>query len=686
MTGDVLSADATKVDEATTSAAGTVTLADAAAITAGTVGRIPDAAQLKGQIDARAAKANPEFTGVVTLPAGTAANPSLTFTGDVDTGLFQAAANTIGLVAGGTSALEASPTGVKVAGTLTAGGLTYPAVKGTSGQVLSSNGAGKVEWVDAATGGTTYTLPQATPLAIGGVKVADAAAITLGAAGYVVDAAQMKTADEAFVQKAGDKMTGALSIHSSALAADGLLSVVADGNPAVIAPVAYSNNATGSPNVRFRRARGTLAAPAILQVGDAVGFMTYQSVDTTGAWKTAAQIRVDCIQQVAAGNTFIPASMTFFVANATGNISVMVLTAAGATFKTVTADTLTATGPDGVKTGNLTATGVVQTVALNVDSAATFKGRVIHNATEVVGYNLSLTSLSATAATTGIVVNVMPVVSATSCGVRISNQGKGTGTNIGMEIEGLPAGPNNYSFFDNSPAQNYFKGNVGINFLAPTANLEVSGTTKLRGTLEVTGNITSAGTAHSFAAKSIPASAIDGGLSIPNKTPASQTAPGAAGEFAWDSNYLYGCIAANQWRRLPWLDWGGAGAAGAGVTDPSLPVMSGASFGPSLTQTGFPGGEGRILMTLGGQPLAPVVVTGIKVQYRTVGGSWVDANVHGYYDGNTLVGGIMHGTVTSALILGPVKGTPYITRMAWVSSTGIGPWSIEYPAVTPTAS
>jgi hypothetical protein len=101
-------------------------------------------------------------------------------------------------------------------------------------------------------------------------------------------------------------------------------------------------------------------------------------------------------------------------------------------------------------------------------------------------------------------------------------------------------------------------GQVGINFLNPTHALEVGGDSALRGTLDVTGNITSTGTAHNFAAKSIPASAINGlpaAFSIPQKTPASQTATGTAGEFAYDAQYLYGCVAANDWRRIPWQQW-----------------------------------------------------------------------------------------------------------------------------------
>jgi len=41
---------------------------------------------------------------------------------------------------------ETTSTGVTVTGALTAGGLTYPTTNGTSGQVLTSNGAGSVTW------------------------------------------------------------------------------------------------------------------------------------------------------------------------------------------------------------------------------------------------------------------------------------------------------------------------------------------------------------------------------------------------------------------------------------------------------------------------------------------------------------------------------------------------------------
>jgi hypothetical protein len=35
-----------------------------------------------------------------------------------------------------------------------------------------------------------------------------------------------------------------------------------------------------------------------------------------------------------------------------------------------------------------------------------------------------------------------------------------------------------------------------------------------------------------------------------SQTPASSSASGAAGEIAWDSNYIYVCVATNSWKRV----------------------------------------------------------------------------------------------------------------------------------------
>ena len=59
--------------------------------------------------------------------------------------------------------LTTTSTGVTVTGALTAGGLTYPTTNGTSGQVLSSDGAGSVTWTTPA--GARSTVPVTVNIA-----------------------------------------------------------------------------------------------------------------------------------------------------------------------------------------------------------------------------------------------------------------------------------------------------------------------------------------------------------------------------------------------------------------------------------------------------------------------------------------------------------------------------------------
>jgi hypothetical protein len=71
---------------------------------------------------------------------------------------------------------------------------------------------------------------------------------------------------------------------------------------------------------------------------------------------------------------------------------------------------------------------------------------------------------------------------------------------------------------------------VGINWTTPTHQLEVGGDAIVRGPLEVTGNITTAGTAHSFAAGSIPTSALGGAFGA--LTASTVSATGGRSNFA----------------------------------------------------------------------------------------------------------------------------------------------------------
>lgn len=73
-----------------------------------------DAAACRATLGA-AASANPTFTGVAAFAAGSAANPSLSFTGDTDTGLYSAGANQIGFAANGALVMTLKTTGPDLA-------------------------------------------------------------------------------------------------------------------------------------------------------------------------------------------------------------------------------------------------------------------------------------------------------------------------------------------------------------------------------------------------------------------------------------------------------------------------------------------------------------------------------------------------------------------------------------------
>ena len=70
-----------------------------------------------------------------TFPDGTVSVPSITFTEDTDTGFFRVSSGQIGIVANGTKVAQ------------------FPTATGSSGQLLSTNGAGVLSYVDQSGGG-----------------------------------------------------------------------------------------------------------------------------------------------------------------------------------------------------------------------------------------------------------------------------------------------------------------------------------------------------------------------------------------------------------------------------------------------------------------------------------------------------------------------------------------------------
>ncbi|NOJ61855.1 hypothetical protein, partial [Arthrobacter sp. 260] len=55
----------------------------------------------------------------ITVDAGTAAAPSITFTGDTDTGVYSGGANKVDITTGGTKRVEVSSIGLDITGAIT---------------------------------------------------------------------------------------------------------------------------------------------------------------------------------------------------------------------------------------------------------------------------------------------------------------------------------------------------------------------------------------------------------------------------------------------------------------------------------------------------------------------------------------------------------------------------------------
>lgn len=229
--------------------------------------------------------------------------------------------------------------------------------------------------------------------------------------------------DARYVNMTGDTMTGVLSVKPAVGPAtpDGSIAVVGDGTNANFT-IQRNADANGHPSIRFKRSRGTTAAPTSIQGTDSLGAIGWNAVGAGGTYLQAGSIIVACTATPVAGDTLIRSQMAFTVSNGVANTQVLRIT----------------------------------------------------------------------------------------------------------------------------PEAMVLQSNLGILWTTPTNALEVQGSTMLRTTLEVVGNITSAGAAHSFAAGSIPSSAVIGSTAF---TPATSAAAGAVGSMRWDENFLY-VRTATAWKRI----------------------------------------------------------------------------------------------------------------------------------------
>jgi hypothetical protein len=347
----------------------------------------------------------------------------------------------------------------------------------------------------------------------------------------------------------------------------------------------------GAPGLLFRRKEGTLAAPAPVTANSSMGVIRWQTKPASGADdRTTAQIQVTA-RSAETQDGFFDGQMTLTLVGAKTGQSNSFFTlqnlADTGTTATIGADAFVcsadafvcsaknftvnasggvtaATGITVQSGGLIVATGSVVAASINTTrSGEGVGGRFAQKDVDSAqtGYGV-VGGCEGISLTTGSVAGVRGESTGT-CNVGIGVVGVATGNanqNYGLQAIasgaainiGLYIGPDvtraagSYAISSQSSADTFLRGPLGLNFATPTHQLEVGGTTMLRGTCEIAGNITSSGTAHSFAANSIPSSAVVGSASF---TPANSAAAGVAGSVRWDENFLYVRVASG-WKRV----------------------------------------------------------------------------------------------------------------------------------------
>lgn len=186
---------------------------------------------------------------------------------------------------------------------------------------------GRLAVYQASDSGTTYVWNAAAGAWFAGPSVPVSS--VFGRTGAVVAAAN----DYSFSEISGSVADGQLSTNvpllngSNVFTASLLLenlsataSLMTTSNSAAnFSNILYSNTAASSPTYNVERARGTLASPAVVQTGDALGSITFRGYGSS-AFEIGAFIRAYCID-TSPSNTAMGTSIRFQVAPIGGVVS-----------------------------------------------------------------------------------------------------------------------------------------------------------------------------------------------------------------------------------------------------------------------------------------------------------------------------------------------------------------------------
>jgi hypothetical protein len=270
-----------------------------------------DVGRLRSALDAidtdmasKAPSAGPTFTGVTTVAAGSAAAPSLTFTGATsDTGLYSPGADQVAISTGGTGRLfvdasgnigvgvEAPTRQIDIAASNTTAGLGY-AIRLRANPTAA---ASAIQWTTSDAGSTNGYIAcdtsRAIYLASGStermrITLAGTTTITSNAstAPFI---ANIGASEVARIDSSGSLLVGTSSTNGN----DASLQVRNDAVSSThIQVFRSSDTAAAAPVISVARSRGTAASPTEVTTDDLLGTIAFTGYDGA-AWVNGATIQ-----------------------------------------------------------------------------------------------------------------------------------------------------------------------------------------------------------------------------------------------------------------------------------------------------------------------------------------------------------------------------------------------------------
>jgi hypothetical protein len=133
---------------------------------------------------------------------------------------------------------------------------------------------------------------------------------------------------------ADSTMTGVLTVQPTVPPAvpGGSIQIIGENQPAIASIYQYSSTSQGQTGLYINRMRGTKAAPEILQAGDSLSGISWNSITTTGARAQAGYIICQCTQTPSAGDTTLRSQLSFSAADGSSQSPVFTITNAVCNF------------------------------------------------------------------------------------------------------------------------------------------------------------------------------------------------------------------------------------------------------------------------------------------------------------------------------------------------------------------